>query len=111
MANLYVDHPVEDLSIKNVIMAGMVKGADLQEKVDELIEKKRQPDINREICLLTTQYGNRVFNILSETVARCNSTLFVGGGDRGIYPAGKAITEHRSPVKLVCCNNVTLNII
>lgn len=48
-----------------------------------------------------SEYGNRVCNIISETVKRCQTTIYVGGGDRGIYPAGKAITDACYPVKLV----------
>ena len=69
--------------------------------MEELTSEKRQISQNIELCNLTETYGERVISILKETVKRCETTLFYGGGDRGIYPAGKAIKLVSPRSKLV----------
>ena len=49
-----------DLQVENVIMAGMISGADIQARVNELEPRKRERGANQQICQLVTQYGLRL---------------------------------------------------
>ena len=51
--------------------------------------------------MLVAEYQQRVETVLARLVPTCETLLFTGGGDRGIYPAGKALVQALDCEKLV----------
>ena len=51
--------------------------------------------------MIFAEYEKRVETVLVRLVPTCETLLFTGGGDRGIYPAGKALVQASNCEKLV----------
>jgi len=96
LANLYVPTNSDQMNFaKNkLVLAGTVIGKDLQDQVNQLVDSKREINSNIRLSNLVSDYEKRTEFVLSTLLAQESETiLFVGGGDRGIYSAGKALGE------------------
>ena len=48
------------MRVEDVIMAGMISGADIQAQITQLEQQKREIQSNQQICNLVTKYGLRL---------------------------------------------------
>ena len=48
------------MRVEDVIMAGMISGADIQAQITQLEPQKREIQSNQQICNLVTKYGLRL---------------------------------------------------
>ena len=48
------------MRVEDVIMAGMISGADIQAQITQLEPQKREIQSNQKICNLVTKYGLRL---------------------------------------------------
>jgi len=96
MANLYVAKHAplhQNLTKGAVTLAGMVMGGDLQCQVYAKIEDRRATSTNEQLSDLVSQYETRVEMVLNQLLPTCETLIFAGGGDRGIYAAAKSVVN------------------